>query len=517
MTLAGPASADAADVPFAQAVFAATHNSYSGNFVHERRGITQQLDAGVRFLEFDVHDEYAAKHEYTLGHSVPGDQVETGFGNPATIVLTDWLKLVNTWSSAHRGHAPITVTLDMKDDLTDDNHSFAEGNLAALNKRLTDVFGTKLVLAGDNDYDLVSLPDVSQLRNKILVVLSGDAHTRALYRRDAGQDPAVALNGNRKVVEVHKSQNNNDLWYWSGTQGTNGKVTWARHGRYGTGQTPAVAVSDDGTVVEVHKSQNNNGLYYQVGTLRADGEITWGPSRQYDTGQAPAVAVNNFGKAVEVHQVSGTGNTLSYHVGNPVNDEVIWDPGHQYDQGRTPSVAFTSLNDTKVKEIHRSTDNTRNYTWDGELRTDIDAVTWTNLRTTAERPLKDTATRGSHWVSVWTASDGTTPPETLQYNADGFAGGRIRYQQVAFAEFQSIDEDGHGTTVAELRDGTLFWAAPATETFFIEDARDTQKVVRGWDFDHVSVGVNIANFPATNEPYSQWYKGILSQYHAITF
>jgi hypothetical protein len=38
------------DLPFASAIFHATHNSYSGNLSGSRGSITQQLDTGVRFV-----------------------------------------------------------------------------------------------------------------------------------------------------------------------------------------------------------------------------------------------------------------------------------------------------------------------------------------------------------------------------------------------------------------------------------------------------------------------------------
>src|SRR5437763_1583944 len=43
-------------LPFASAVFRATHNSYSGNVDGSKGSIVSQLDRGVRFLEFDIHD-----------------------------------------------------------------------------------------------------------------------------------------------------------------------------------------------------------------------------------------------------------------------------------------------------------------------------------------------------------------------------------------------------------------------------------------------------------------------------
>jgi hypothetical protein len=132
------------DLPFASAIFRATHNSYSGNVGGTRGSITGQLDSGVRSIEFDIHDDaYTTNHDYSIGHSAPGDQVDHT-GNPASNLLRDWLQTVSAWSAAHPTAAPILVMVDIKDDLTD-NTSFAAGNLAALNKEFSDVFGSRLV------------------------------------------------------------------------------------------------------------------------------------------------------------------------------------------------------------------------------------------------------------------------------------------------------------------------------------------------------------------------------------
>jgi hypothetical protein len=49
-------------------------------------------------------------------------------------------------------------------------------------------------------------------------------------------------------------------------------------------------LNDNGFLVEVHKSQNADTLWYHVGQVSADGEIAWSPSRQYDNGILPSIA-----------------------------------------------------------------------------------------------------------------------------------------------------------------------------------------------------------------------------------
>lgn len=281
----------------------------------------------------------------------------------------------------------------------------------------------------------------------MLPLLSGSPTTRAAYRRDLGTNPAVALNARGQVVEVHDS-GGGALWYWTGTYGADGRVTWLRHGRYGSGVTPAIALNDNGDVVEVHKSQNADTLWSQTGRLDPSGEITWSASRQYDNGVLP-------------------------------------------------SVAFTSP--TTLREIHRSQSNSQNWTWQGALG--AGAVTWTgNARTADPRYNTAVATHGSASVHVYTAADGATPATTLRVSTDRVSGARIQYPQTAFVEFQ----DGDG---AELRAGALFYGAPATHSSFITSARAAGRLVRGWDFDSPSQATTpLANYPATNTPYASWYQ-----------
>ncbi|GAA4670644.1 Ca2+-dependent phosphoinositide-specific phospholipase C [Amycolatopsis dongchuanensis] len=464
---APPASAD---VPFASAVFRATHNSYSGNFDGAKGSITAQLDSGVRFVEFDIHDnDYGTSHDYAVGHDSPGNLVDHN-GNPASNALRDWLRVVDSWSDAHPSHAPIVVMLDLKDDLTD-NPSYAAGNLAAVNQELTDVFGAGLATPAQYP----SLPSVDSLRGRVLPLLSGNGTTRAAYRRDTGASPAIAVNGKGQVVEVHDS-GSGTLWYWTGTYG---------------GASPAIAVNGKGQVVEVHDSGSGT-LWYWTGTYGADGRITWLRHGKYDTGKTPAIALADNGDLVEVHQ-SQTATTLWSHVGKLGADgEITWGPSKQYDNGVLPTVAFTGSG--TVREVHQSQSGTQNWQWTGTLSGS--SVTWSGNAKTADPRYDKTTSRG---VVVWTGADGATPAQTLRYSTPSVGGARIQYPQVAFDEYQDGDS-------AELRQGAVFYAAPATHSSFIADARRAGYVVRGWDFDSASLATDpLANYPATNHPRDSWY------------
>lgn len=452
---AGPAGA-VADPPLPSAVFRATHNSYSGDVDGTRGSIVRQLDQGVRFIELDIHDnEYAANRDYSIGHDSPGDLVDHA-GNPASNLLRDWLTVIDTWAAEHPAAAPITVALDVKDDLTD-NTSYAAGNLAALNDTLTGVFGDKLLRASDYP---ATPPTVGELRGRVLAVLSGDARTRTLYKRDAGSNPAVAMNGRGQVVEVHDSGSGH-LWYWSGRYEPDGTVTWLRHGRYDSGVTPAVALNDHGDVVEVHQSQSATTLWYRTGKLADDGEITWSPSRKYDNGVLP-------------------------------------------------TIRFADASGTRLREIHRSQSNSQNWTWTGTLDRAARTVAWTgNAKTADSRYDKSTAVSGASRVRVWTGADGPAPAQTLRVDTATRSGDRIRYEQVAFTEFQRGDS-------AELQQDALFYAAPAIQSSFITSARQAGRIVRGWNFNAASQATRpLASFPATDHPHAAWYENLLVQGGAI--
>lgn len=448
------------EIAATSAIYRATHNSYSGNIKGTRGSIIGQLDGGVRFLEFDVHDNgYGDTHDYQIGHNSPGNEVDhavNGLPSGANS-LRDWLALVANWSPQEATPAGVVVMLDLKDDLTD-NPSFAAGNLGALNAEITSVFGSRLFSA-----DAVggTFPTVGALRGKILCLLSGHSDTRLAYRRDLGHHPAVAMNASGQVVEVHDS-GGGDLWYWTGIYGADGRIAWRRHGRYDTGVTPAVALADDGYLVEVHQSENESSLWYHVGHLDADGEITWSPSRRYDSGILPTLRFVNGGVA--------------------------------------------------LREIHRSESHNQNWDWDGTLDRNAWTVAWNaSTHGTTSDPRYDVASSsvGASSVAVYNGADGSAPADTLRYATDRVPDERIRYVQTAFVEYQDSDPDA-------LKDGAWFYGAPATNSSFIINARNAGRLVRGWDFESLDLETTpLANFPATNTPGADWYEALMSENAAV--
>ncbi|MFI5297123.1 MAG: hypothetical protein ACHREM_03415 [Polyangiales bacterium] len=152
----------------------ATHNSYAGGAVGS---IAQQLAAGVRGLELDVWPVVLdQRHDFTLGHILPGEGVALGGDNPSSPLFRTWIRLIAEWMSANAGHAPIFLVLDLKAPLGDVG---AVDGIDALEGPLTSTFGSTLLPPGDVD---VGWPELDDARGRMLVVLSGSELTRRAYR-----------------------------------------------------------------------------------------------------------------------------------------------------------------------------------------------------------------------------------------------------------------------------------------------------------------------------------------------
>jgi len=229
--------------------FRASHNSYSG---HERGSLQAQLDAGVRCLELDFHDNgFTELKDYRIGHLKGGAEVEHAPPNPPDTLLTSWLRAVASWSAAHPGHEPLTIILDSKDDLTDNSH----GDLADFNSRLEEVFGASLFTREEFD-GLGGWPDVEDMRDRVLGVLSGNGATRMAYRWAFGTSPVVSGNTAGDLVLAYRSPSG-ELNYWTGRVEAVGGIVWRRKGTLAISDVdlaePALVINDDGWVIAVYR------------------------------------------------------------------------------------------------------------------------------------------------------------------------------------------------------------------------------------------------------------------------
>lgn len=299
-------------------VMRATHNSY------ELAALSDQLDAGIRGIELDLHDDDFATHGYRVGHLFPGDGVE---GEDR---LAAFLEDLDGWNQAHPEASPIVLTLDLKDDLTD-NGSAAAGDLAALGELLVATFGDRL---GTETHDLEAL------RGRVLVVYSGHEETRLAMLRDAGANPAIAANDTH-VVEVHDS-GYGALWYWVGAREGEG-VAWTRHGSMGIGWDPAVAITDEGEILVVSTSTGNV-LDHRVGRIEGP-DIEWSGGTTFDTGVRPSLAWTGEGFH-EVHESPTTGKRwfwdLSIEEGAVVLGDHAETDDARYDEDTAGDLEVTS-------------------------------------------------------------------------------------------------------------------------------------------------------------------------------
>jgi hypothetical protein len=425
-------------------IFKATHNSYTG---HEKGSIIEQLDEGVRSLELDFHDnDYLSLQSYQIGHSQAGSEVELGGGNPNRYHLQDWLGVIYEWSLEHPNHSLITVVLDIKDNLTD-NHSYQEGNLAAINDLISNQFSSHLLQSHDWNMDLT----VAETRGKIQVILSGDRETRKMYKRDKGNNPAVAVNDQGQVISVHES-GQGTLWYWTGQINSSGTVEWKRHGLYDTGIAPAISINNEGWFVEVHQSESSNTLWSHVGYLDSDFEPIFFPSEEYDNGQSP-------------------------------------------------TIAFVDLDGNQLKEIHNSASTFLNWDWEVTLNTNNATLNWIdNSQTNDVKFEKSLSQNSNYMIEVLTGVEKNAPSDTLLYSTNDVHRERIRYPQLVHIELQKDDP-------SELEDDETFFSATGSGDFSSIELWNTRGYLsRMWEFNSNHIGNEIMTFPATDEPMESWYQ-----------
>jgi len=444
--------AETGNPSFPNANFKATHNSYSGE---ECGSFTEQLDRGVRFLELDINQAgFPGIGDYLIGHGSPGNDVSHEAGNPATNLMQDWLGLIASWSRANPTHAPITIGLDLKDNLSAATSTF-DGNLTALNELVHASLGEQLYRAAD----LVGpWPDVDALRGRIMTVLSGDQTARQAYLRTLGDQAAVAVNASGAVVALYRDTRDGAIWSWTGKE-TDGRVTWQRNDRLTEGQTPAICLNNQGWTVAVWERDEQ--LYYRAGRLTEDGAIAWGGA-------------------------------------------------YRYDSGVSPTVRFTDLDGTTFKEIHLSESTGKHWQHHAVLNPERAAVVWDESERTDE-PLFDVGRdrAGDHDITVRSGIDQAGNEGVLLYDSRETRDDWIRPEQVTFVEFQK------GNAGWMERCGLWFYAASASNTSWGGEQREAGKIVRLWGFDQRDTGGIPVNFPATDTPYAAWYESYCAEIGTI--
>jgi hypothetical protein len=452
----------------------ATHNSYSGG---KRGSIPAQLDSGIRFIELDIHDtNFVSEHDYSIGHSRPGDEVQRGDGNPDDVHLRSWLGCIKSWSDSHKDHFPVVIALDIKGGGTRPqryrnglagNPSFADGNLTALNHILKSVLGEQIY---SNEGFSGKWPAAESLRGRFIIMLSGDLSSREGYRWDQGEHPCVAINSHGAVVELHESGTSNPaLCYWTGELIENGSVRWHRTGRFDQGRNPSVFINDKNEIVAACETGDGQHISTRFGSLGSDYEVTWKPRL------ADATAVEGHMPSLTVAHDSSMDVTLQYR----------------------------SFGDESA--IERT----------GRISPADGTITWSlpapSQGVAAKRNMSE---QGAKSVTVHSALDEKTGARVLQYSVSSGASGRIRCEQIAFAEHQMGEEP------SLLRDNAEFCATrdSAKGKAWVAGRRAEGRITRLWAFDSMPglplPEVAPENFAATDDPSAQWYRDYALKVHA---
>ena len=434
-----------------------THNSYEGG---PRGSVPAQLTENVRSVELDIWDnDFERVGDYRLGHFKPGHAVALGAGapgdNPSTLLLRDWLRAISDWSTAN-DHAVITLVLDVKSDLTDNESG---GDLEDFNATLEKAFGSRLFTRDDFD-ELGAWPESSVLRNRIICVLSGNANTRASYRFCSGERPAIAVQQDGKTVIAYRS-GAGDMRYWSGQaklpiMGKPGGVVWRRKGTYAwspyTVSEPSLAMVADGWIASVYRVGPAPGkpgpalLACTVGQLLEDGWIDWHGSDTFGKGILPTLESAGDGKVRLVHKT---------------------------DTGKSLRVREGKLNRKKAK------------------------IDWAKAEST-EGPAfaNDTVTWKGHALHILTNAAGL-----LLCAFDGTQRA-VGYRQLAFVELQNEEP------MSEFVD-PVFYGASASSRDAIISARKQGLVARAWWFkdEHCVLPPHPPqeNFAASDQPFGVAY------------
>jgi hypothetical protein len=152
-----------------------------------------------------------------------------------------------------------------------------------------------------------------------------------------GEQSSVSMNSSGLVVEVHKSQTSNTLFYHVvKLNRSNGTVTWGKSQVTTTkakaAANPSVALTQNSNVIIVFDDTLLH-LRYMTGTLNPTGSVdqsmNWVVTdTQYDTGRAPQISVKSSGTFVEVHQNNDDARKLFYRYGyvdpNTSSPNITW-------------------------------------------------------------------------------------------------------------------------------------------------------------------------------------------------
>lgn len=99
----------------------------------------------------------------------------------------------------------------------------------------------------------------------------------------SGKFSSLALTEDGRLIVVYAD--GDQLWYNTGSIGGE-RINFEGALQYDTGKMPSVAINSKGKVIEVHKSENHDTLWYHKGTISG----LYQRSREYGVGRSPSIA-----------------------------------------------------------------------------------------------------------------------------------------------------------------------------------------------------------------------------------
>jgi hypothetical protein len=166
---------------------------------------------------------------------------------------------------------------------------------------------------------------------------------------DTGWNGTISVNYNGVIAEAHGGDGSDGLFYRLGHLSSPGtgdfSIVWDTESggkKYDNGLSPVISLNDNGDVVEVHKSENGDRVYYTRGKLSGSTIAFQSEHPKFDDpAWAPAVVLLNNGYVMEmnVHIIKDFLGTnvrynLTYRLGkldpngavkiNWISDNVIW-------------------------------------------------------------------------------------------------------------------------------------------------------------------------------------------------
>ncbi|MFX1322532.1 MAG: hypothetical protein ACFFAQ_12905 [Promethearchaeota archaeon] len=158
------------DISYHEAFFKTSHNSYE-------HSIREQLNKGVRGLEYDIHDDKIQElgdfEVYHLQNHF--DVLLNEDGNPNDYLFSNWLKVIKDWSIERKGeHAPITLFIELKDSIVDSNNKPDDlYGIKKFNKILVESLSLEKLYTYKNfRVDNFQWPTVKDLKGRIIIVLT---------------------------------------------------------------------------------------------------------------------------------------------------------------------------------------------------------------------------------------------------------------------------------------------------------------------------------------------------------